>query len=304
MPTLARERALTPPPPSPIKGTMSPPAPARRSAPLWQQLWRSAFFKRSFYEMLGVVLWPQSGLQMLNCGYSAPGYQLPPASGDGESERLGCQLYHHLVRNVALTDRDVVEFGCGRGGGARYLAATFAPRSFLATDASRLLILGNRRKPVPLVRFVAATATRLPGPAASCDVLLGVEAMHALRDKAALLVEAARVLRPGGTLLLADFFYTRESSPQAAAGFRALAARAPLQLLAEEDWTANAVAALAEDSPRRLAAIDRLPRLLRKPALAFAGTTRSPLYRQLENGQAKYLFFKFTKPSTGVSSHA
>lgn len=269
--------------------------PRATRAPYWQRLWRRPVFKRGFYEVLGLLLWRQPGLQMLNCGYSEPGFAMPEAPADLAAERLGCQLYHRLVRDVVLHDREVVEIGCGRGGGARLLAHTMQPRSYLATDASRLLILGNRRRPVPRVRFAAAAATALPLLAASCDVLLGVEAIHPLPDKGALLTEAARVLRPGGVLLLADFFYTRETSPHSVAGFHALLRAGTLSLVAEEDWTQQAVAALAEDSPRRLATIAGLPRPLRRPALSFAGTTESPLYRQLGNGQARYLFFRLQK---------
>ncbi len=264
-------------------------------APYWQRLWRRPVFKRGFYEVLGLLLWRQPGLQMLNCGYAEKDFTLPTPPSDLVAERLGCQLYHRLVRDVALRDRDVVEIGCGRSGGARFLAHTTQPRSYLATDASRLLILGNRRRSTPGLRFAAAAATALPVAAASCDVLLGVEAIHPLPDKGALLAEASRVLRPGGVLLLADFFYTRETSPHSVAGFHALIRAAAWRLVSEEDWTQQAVAALAEDSPRRLATINALPRLLRRPALSFAGTTESPLYRQLGNGQARYLFFKLQK---------
>lgn len=274
---------------------MPPTRAVTKSASLWQRLWRQSFFKRAFYELLGAILWFHSDQQMLNCGYAEPGEAAPVPPGEPADDRLGGRLYRRLVRDVALEGRDVVELGCGRGGGARLLAREFQPRSYLATDASRMLTLGNRRRPAARVRFVSATATRLPLAAASCDVVLGVEMMHPQSDKAAVLAEVMRVLRPGGVLLLADFFYTRSTSRHAADAFRALIRQTPFTLVAEEDWTANALAALAADSPRRLAAIDRMPRLLRGPALSFAATEQSPLFRQLANGQACYLFFHLRK---------
>ena len=99
----------------------------------------------------------------------------------------------------------------------------------------------------------------------------------------------------GGRLHVVDFFYTRESSPNAAARFRAAVARSPFALVGEEDWTPNAIAALEADSPRRLAEIEKIPRLLRGPALAFAGTTASPLFRQLSDGRAQHLFFSLQR---------
>ena len=284
---------------------MLPPSLRPPSAPLWQRLWRHPFFKRGFYEVLGLVLWRRQGLQLLNCGYAEPDYPRFPLPPSDEAERLGYQLYHRLVRDTPLAGNDLVEIGCGRGGGARFLARECRPRRLIATDASRLLILGNRRGPrPPNLEFIAAPARRLPLPAGSCDVVISVEAVHPQPDKGALLAEAARVLRPGGRLLVADFFYTRESSPNATAGFRALVDASSFEPTAAEDWTAQAVAALEADSPRRLAEIDRLPRLLRPAALSFAGTVRSPLYRQLRQGQASYLFFCLRTPSAAAREAA
>jgi SAM-dependent methyltransferase len=270
-----------------------PPPPAS----LWQRLWRRPFFKRGFYEVLGLMLWREKGLQLLNCGYAEPGYprfSLPPAE---EPERLGFQLYHRLVREMPLAGRDLVEIGCGRGGGARFLARECGPRRLIATDASHLLILGDRRRQnPPNLEFRAAPACRLPLQAESCDVVISVEAIHPQPDKSAVLAEAARVLRPGGYLLVADFFYTRDSSPNAVSLFRSCVSCSPFERVVEDDWTAQAVAALEEDSPRRLAEIDRLPRFTRRAALSFAGTVRSPLYAQLRNGQARYLHFCLVKP--------
>ena len=154
----------------------------------------------------------------------------------------------------------------------------------------------RRRHRLPNLRFVATAACPLPFPDGSFDLVLAVEAVHLLADKGRFLAEAARVLRPGGRLLIADFFYTRETSANSVAGFRAAVAASGLKLNAEENWTERAAAALQADSPRRQAEIARLPRLLRGPAVSFAGTTAGPLYPQLRDGRAVYLHFDLVKP--------
>jgi SAM-dependent methyltransferase len=271
------------------------------AAPLWSRLWRRPLFKRGFYEVLGLVLWRRQGLQLLNCGYAEVGYPRFPLPLGDEPERLGYQLYHRLIRDLPLAGRDLMEIGCGRGGGAHFLARECGLRQVIATDTSRALILGNRRRPCPPnLEFRIASACRLPFPAESCDIVVGVESIHLQPDKSAVLAEAARVLRPGGRLLVADFFYTRDSSPNAASGFRASIQNSPFKRVTEEDWTAQATGALEEDSPRRFAEIDRLPRFLRPAALSFAGTVRSPLYSQLSQGQARYLCFRLQKPSAAA----
>jgi len=263
------------------------------SATLWQRLWRRALFKRAVYDVIGLMLLRHPGLQMLNCGHAEDAYPEFPLTPEQEPERLGYQLYHRLVRYHPITRADVLEVGCGRGGGARFLETTFHPHRYLATDASRTLIRAQRRREPANSRlvFAAARAEHLPVPDASQDIVIGVETLSPLADKAVFLREVARVLRPGGRLLIADFFYTRSDSRHAAGLFRRLASESPLVTITDENWTAQAVRALEEDSPRRFAEIGKLPKLFRSPALSFAGTTQSPLYRQLKDGRAVYLHF-------------
>ncbi len=228
---------------------------------------------------------------MLNCGYAGPDvprFPLPPA---WEPERLGFQLYHHLARRAGIEGREVLEIGAGRGGGGRFLAATFAPRRYVATDPSRLLGWGAGRGDQPAgYRRVIAPAYRLPLPDAAFDICLGIEALHSFpQRRAAFLAEIARVLRTDGRVYLADFFYRRSSSPNTVARLRAAVEASPLRMLEVCDCTAETLAALEADSPRRVAEINRLPRFLRGPARSFAGTTASPLYRQLRDGEAEYL---------------
>jgi SAM-dependent methyltransferase len=263
---------------------------------LWQRLWRRPIVKKVFYETLGLLLARRRGMQMLNCGFMEPGFpalSLPP---EAELERQGFQLYHRLAASAGLEGARVFEVGCGRGGGARYLADRFHPLSYTATDACWSFVLANRlRLRPPQLRYRFASATRLPFAQGSLDIGIAVEAIHPLASKADFLAEAARVLRPGGRLLIADFFYTRDSSASAISGFRRAVAESPFGVDLEEDWTPQATAALEADSPRRLAEIDRMPRIFRKLALSFACTSASPLYHQLHDGRAVYAHFELSR---------
>jgi len=245
-----------------------------------------------FYELVGLALMGRRDMQVLNCGYREPGYPAFALRPEWEIERLGFQLYHRLTRSVAMNGADVIEIGCGRGGGARFLAENFGPRSYWATDNSRLLIAGNRLRRRPMgLRFRFARADRVPFKAASFDIGLSVETMHCLSDKAAFLDEMARVLRPAGRLLIADFFYQRDSSPSALSVFKKAVRESAWEVDDEQDWTSNTVASLEADSPRRFGEIARLPRMIRKYVLSFASTVESPLYHQLRDGRAAYVHF-------------
>lgn len=288
-------------PPPVTNAPSAPPPPAQPPARLWQRLWRRPFFKRAFYEALGIALWRSDGFEMLNCGYhdaSEPRLILPPAY---EKNRFGCQLYDRLVRATPLRGLDVLEIGCGRGAGARFLADHFQPRTMVATDAARTLAWAAqraaRRAGTENLRYLRAPASRLPFRDGSFAIAISVEATHPLADKSVFLSEAARVLAADGRLLVVDFFYARVTSVNAAERFRAAVAASRFQIEVEEDWTKGAADALEAQSPRRLEAIARLPRWLRGPVLSFAGTTESPLYRQLCDGSATYRHFALRKSS-------
>lgn len=99
-----------------------------------------------------------------------------------------------------------LDLGCGLGGPARYLAETRGvaavgidlTESFCA-DARELALATGAD-----ARFACADATRLPFAAGAFPLVLIQAATMNVPDKAALYREVARVLAPGGRLLLLD----------------------------------------------------------------------------------------------------
>jgi demethylmenaquinone methyltransferase/2-methoxy-6-polyprenyl-1,4-benzoquinol methylase len=91
----------------------------------------------------------------------------------------------------------VLDVGGGTGRGIR---AVEAPER-LVVDAARGML---RRVPAG-IDGVAGDATRLPLRADSVDAVLVVDALHHMPDHAAVLAEIARVLRPGGVLVVREF---------------------------------------------------------------------------------------------------
>ena len=51
-----------------------------------------------------------------------------------EVNRYCIQLYHHLTSAVDIVGRDVLEVGCGRGGGSDFIARYLKPRSVTGLD--------------------------------------------------------------------------------------------------------------------------------------------------------------------------
>jgi SAM-dependent methyltransferase len=101
---------------------------------------------------------------------------------------------------------DVADVGCGEG----YLtleAARWARRVFAidrsATVLSRAKQLAERRK-VANVTWKRGEIEKLPLPDRSVDVVLLSQTLHHAADPGRVLREAARVLRPGGRVLILD----------------------------------------------------------------------------------------------------
>jgi ubiquinone/menaquinone biosynthesis C-methylase UbiE len=106
----------------------------------------------------------------------------------------------------ALLDPDVAvgDLGCGSGR----LAATIAPyaRSVVAVDSSpeMLDVARARLAAFANVEIVQGRIEELPLESASLDLALVVHLLHHVEDPTSALAEAARVLRPGGRLVVAD----------------------------------------------------------------------------------------------------
>lgn len=105
------------------------------------------------------------------------------------------------------TDADVLEVGSGGGFNAEVFLQRFPGWRFTASDydpemvtltRTRLGRYGSR------LRVEQADATTLAFPDASFDVMISMFVWHHVGDWRKALAESARVLRPGGKLLLVD----------------------------------------------------------------------------------------------------
>ncbi|WP_186511227.1 class I SAM-dependent methyltransferase [Caenimonas sedimenti] len=96
---------------------------------------------------------------------------------------------------------DVHELACGTAQGAGVLAQV--ARSFAASDSSDAMLALAKAHYGDRITLGKLDAQRPDLPDAQLDVLVLFEALYYLADADAFFREARRVLRPGGTLLLA-----------------------------------------------------------------------------------------------------
>lgn len=111
---------------------------------------------------------------------------------------------------LQLEGRDVLELGCGTGKNTGWLAGL--ARTVLALDLSTgMLARARARITAASVRFVEHDVrTRWPAADASVDAVVGNLVLEHVADLAPVFREAARVLRPGGTLWLAELHPERQ----------------------------------------------------------------------------------------------
>lgn len=230
-------------------------------------------------------------LLFLNYGYANGEPPLRLDRSD-EDNRYSIQLYCHLAGTVDLGGRDLVEVGCGRGGGLSYIMKTFAPATALGVDVEPAAVEFCRHHYRQAgLKFVEGDAQNLPLDDASCDVVLCLESSHRYRDVGAFLAEARRVLRPRGHLLLADFRHHT-----ALPAFLGHLRDCGLQLRNEEDITDGVVAALRRDDGRRRRLVRQMiPRIARRPALNFAATVGSRTFAELATHELVYRQYVFQK---------
>ncbi len=105
-------------------------------------------------------------------------------------------LVHGLVGLLRLGD--VLDVGCGDGWTARLLAPR--SRSYVGVDRSRKLVEVARERALG-ARFEQADAQRLPFADASFDTVLLFHVLTYAERPEAVVAEAGRVLRPGGSVV-------------------------------------------------------------------------------------------------------
>jgi ubiquinone/menaquinone biosynthesis C-methylase UbiE len=123
---------------------------------------------------------------------------------------------HHAIsrRTAALataaeaSPQRVLDVGCGTGYLLRVLAGCYPEaRGLAGIDAAPNMIqTAERLTDDPRLTFVAGVAEQLPFPDASMDLVVSSTSFDHWSDQGAGLVECARVLRPGGHLVLVDQF--------------------------------------------------------------------------------------------------
>jgi SAM-dependent methyltransferase len=125
---------------------------------------------------------------------------MPPDDIAPESRKMDALT---LIRDTfaPLPGKRILDIGCGPGALAKRLVEAGAAVTGIDPGEAAL---AKARAAVPAARFEAASGEALPFPDASFDGAVLLNALHHVPDPAAALAEAARVLAPGGALVVVE----------------------------------------------------------------------------------------------------
>jgi ubiquinone/menaquinone biosynthesis C-methylase UbiE len=229
----------------------------------------------------------------MNDGYADlhPETKLLVLASNDEPNRYAIQLYQRVAGAVELEGLDVVEVGCGRGGGSAYIAKYLKPKSVVGVDITAGAIDFCRRQyTLDNLSFLRGDAQALDFNDESYDVVVNIESSICYEDVDAFFAEVVRILRPNGYFLYADFRQANEMDI-----WRSQIDKMGLQLVAEEEITSNVLRSLDLDNERKEKLIGRyVPWFLRQPFNEFAGMKGTEFfYGAFANGEKIYKRYVF-----------
>jgi ubiquinone/menaquinone biosynthesis C-methylase UbiE len=196
------------------------------------------------------------------------------------------QLYHHLTDSLSVSSADMLDVGCGRGGGSSFIARYLGPRKIVGLDYSwKAVDFCASYHSHPSLSFSHGTAESLPFGENTFDYVLNVESSRCYSSMAGFLGQVRRVLRPGGYFLFADF-RDKEQLPDLEGQF----ASSGLKLVAWEVITENVLRAIELDHDRKCGLVrKKVPPLMTRVVADLIGTKDSWIYRQLGSRDIEYL---------------
>jgi SAM-dependent methyltransferase len=249
--------------------------------------------RRMWYEFFATTF-GQSQMYFMNYGYNYDDALSKPVMFDEieEKNRLQNQLYHHVIGEISLEDRNVLEVGCGGGAGSLYLTRHFNPRTYtgidLARDAIRCCRLGRS---CPNLRYLVADAEKLPFRSESFDVVINVESSHGYVSTSEFVSNVSRILVPGGHFLFADFRGIDEII-----SLHELLRTSGLKIIARSFITRNVLESMAFQEHQKQAFLltIELPEL-RNALHEFVGAEGSFINEGLKSGKMSYVSYVLQK---------
>lgn len=236
--------------------------------------------------------WSDHDWRFMNYGYEPANEKKDfHLSREDEAERAFIGLYFQAVDGIDLHDKDVLEVGCGRGGGTAYVSKYFSPKKTIGVDYSRVTVERAKKLNPKLenLEYQWGDAEKLPFPDASFDAVVNIESSHCYANMAAFVREVERVLKPGGIFSWADM-RGKSMIKELDACFE----NSGLEPVSQSSLGEGVVKALDSMNDRKRDRINKIP-IAGKFFKEFAGMQGSSMYKWLKNGNVLYLSRRYKK---------
>jgi phosphoethanolamine N-methyltransferase len=141
--------------------------------------------------------------------------------GEGFLSPGGPEEVARILGGADVTGAAVLDIGCGAGGADVALVATHGAGYVTGIDVEDTVLaharaLVARHGLSARIGLAKVAPGPLPFPPATFDVVFSKEAIVHIPDKAALMAEVFRVLRPGGRFIASDWLLGHDGPPSAA----------------------------------------------------------------------------------------
>ena len=233
----------------------------------------------------------KSDITFMNYGYSN-GHQEILLQENDRKNKYSAQLYDYVVNNVDIKGKDILEVGCGRGGGLSYINRYLSPKTVTGIDLnSKAIKFCRKNYSGEKNTFLQGNAQLLKFDDNSFDVVINVESSHRYNQINKFLDEVYRVLRPGGFLLLADFRLQDQIEK-----LHERLKKSDFKVMINEIITPNVLEALKLSSKETETLIQKIaPKFMQGIGKKFAATEGTPTFNRFLSHEYEYLFFALTK---------
>lgn len=138
--------------------------------------------------------------------------------GSGFLSPGGAAEIGRLIGDANLTGASILDIGSGAGGAARTLICQHGAGYVTGMDVEDTVITLSRSLIAAegltgRIGFVKAAPGPLPFPPCSFDVVFSKDSLVHIPDKAPLMAEVFRVLKPGGRFIASDWLISHDGPP-------------------------------------------------------------------------------------------
>lgn len=248
---------------------------------------------RLYYEVCSTSVGALGEICSTSVDGSEPHGEVRNTVADGEpsddlDNAITSETHSREFRN-AFAQKNVLEIGSGRGGGAAFVARHFKPAKLTGVDIASTAVQFCRNKfaDIPNLQFQQGDAIDLPFAENTYDVAINIESSHCYSNFKKFVKETQRVLKKDGLFYFADFRNVAQT-----AALKDIFINAGFSIVHQRDITANVLKSLECTSTEKKSFLKRtFPRVLQPFFRTFAGLQGTFMYEQFAKHEMIYSLF-------------